>query len=181
MRIDPSLIDPGEKLLWSGRPDPVRFALGKSIGTFFFGIPFFAFSLFWIYLALTLAPQDSWGRYFWLFGIPFLLAGAAMLLSPAWMFYCAHHTTYLLTNKRAIIAAGGAKPHRLSVPLAGITAIDACPFSDDHGSIVFKEIIVKSSEGGETVQQEGFIAIPELARVERILRSAIDRSRGATT
>jgi hypothetical protein len=178
MTIDPRLLDPGEKLLWSGKPNPLRYALGKSITAAIFGAFFLSISLLWIYIAAMAGSKSSnpSNAYFWLLGIPFLAVGAAMIFSPVWEFYCAIRTTYLVTNKRAIIATSGIIPHRLSVPLSRIGTIDARPYADDHGAIIFKEVIVRHSEGGETIHQDGFIAIPELSCVEKILRRAVEQA-----
>jgi hypothetical protein len=98
-----------------------------------------------------------------------------MLLAPIWAFHRALHTTYLVTSKRAIATTSGIMPHLSSVPLASISVVDARPFADDHGSIVFKETVTKGHEGEEIIHQEGFIAIPKLAHVAHLLRTAVDR------
>jgi len=164
MTIDASLIDPDERLLWSGKPGPVRYALGESIGAFVVGAFFLLFTWGWTSIAMmTGIHTNSLGAiFFWPMAILFLALGAAMLGSPFWYLYQAFCTTYLLTNKRAIVAVSGIRSHRLSVPLSSIGAIDARPYSDDHGSIIFKEVVVKHfGEGGqvmgESIYHEGFI------------------------
>jgi len=47
--IDAFLTDPGEQLIWQGKPYPARYALRKAAYSFPVGIFFFGFSLFWIY------------------------------------------------------------------------------------------------------------------------------------
>jgi hypothetical protein len=181
MTIDASLIDPDERLLWSGKPGPVRYALGEGIGPFVVGAFVLLFAWGWISIGTMtgIHANSSTAIFFWPVAILFLALGAAMLASALWHLYKAFRTTYFLTNKRAIVAVSGIRPHRLSVPLGSINAIDARPYCDDHGSIIFKEEIVKHvGEGGqvvgESIYHEGFIAIPDLAGVERILRRAID-------
>src|SRR5262245_1821880 len=103
--IDPSLIDPGEQLIWQGKPYPIRYALRKAAYTFPFGIFFFGFSLFWIYGAYMAGNKatNQVGFAFWMFGIPFVIVGACMVLSPAWYLFRATTTTYALTDQRVII------------------------------------------------------------------------------
>jgi hypothetical protein len=168
-----SLIDSDERLLWSGKPGPVRYALGEGFGPFVFGALLLALSS--VPMSIAAHASGSAMLYVCLVAMPFLALGAAMSASPLWHLYKAFRTTYLLTNRRAIVVVSGVRPHRLIVPLDSINAIDARPYRDDHGSIIFKEEISKDPEtGGETIQHEGFIAIPDLAGVERILRRAID-------
>jgi hypothetical protein len=180
MRTDRSPLDPDETLIWSGRPNAMRYTLAESLLLFVLGFFLAFFSWGWISLTAMTDERagDHWVRHAWLTGIPFVAMSAALLLSPAWILYRSLHTTYLVTNKRAIVDTRGLRPHRLSVPLANIGAVDARPFADDHGSIVLKEVISKGVEtGAEIVHQQGFIAVSDLARVERILVEAIDRSR----
>ena len=173
MTIDPSLIAPDEKLLWSGKPNPLRYALGESIGPFFIGLFFFVAALIWFDVTA------SAGHYLWLGGILLLAISAAPLASPFWQFYRARCTSYLLTDERAVIAVSGMRPYRFSVLLSEIGAIDARVYSDDAGAIIFKEVITKDPEtGGETIEHEGFIAISDLAGAVRVLRQAIDRPPG---
>jgi hypothetical protein len=170
MTIDLSFVAPDEKLIWSAKPSPLRYALGETILTFVLGAFFFLISLIWIHVATLI------GSYFWLLGIPFVAIGAALLASPFYAFYRARCTTYLLTNKRAIVAVSGIAPRQFSVSLSSIDTIDARAYSDDHGAIILKEVITKDAEsGGETIEHEGFIAIPDVAGVARIIKQAIDR------
>jgi hypothetical protein len=170
MTIDLSSLCQGEKLIWSGKPSPLRYALGETILTSVLGTFFLLMSLIWVHVASLV------GGYLWLLGIPLVAIGAALLATPLYAFYRARCTTYLLTNKRAIIAISGIAPRQFSVPLSDIDTIDARPYSDDHGAIILKEVITKDAEsGGEIIEHEGFIAIPDLAGVVRIIKQAIDQ------
>ena len=54
---------------------------------FLFGIPFFGFAVFWTTMAEEFSSGDDvLTNIFPLFGIPFLVAGACMLLYPAWAY-----------------------------------------------------------------------------------------------
>jgi hypothetical protein len=169
-------IDRGERLLWSGRPDPLPYTIRVGRHAFLFGLVFFGFSLFWTHGAMTEGAkvQALGGVPFWLLGVPFVIVGACLVLSPFWHFYRALRTTYALTDKRALTAISGPYARRFSVPLSQIRFVDVRPSDDGSGDIYFKETVVSDSEG-QTTRREGFIAISELDRVDQLLRKTIER------
>ena len=84
-----------ETLLWLDQPIPKLFTK-KTTSGFLFGIPWTAFSVFWMFGAL----QGS--IWFGLFGLPFVLIGLGMLSSPWWSKRNVQYTVYVITDKRAI-------------------------------------------------------------------------------
>jgi hypothetical protein len=112
----------------------------------------------------------------WLFGIPFMLVGAGMLISPLWHFWRGLRTAYVLTSKRAIIAIAGPFARQFSVPLDQIRFVDTRPSTGGGGSILFKETAATDGEGGTTISREGFVAIADVSRVDQLLRQAIERT-----
>jgi hypothetical protein len=179
--IDASLIDPGEQLIWQGNPAPARYALRKAAYTFPVGIFFFAFSLFWIYGAYTSGNKASsqLGFSFWMFGIPFVIVGACMVLSPVWYLFRATTTTYALTDRRAIIDIGGPFPRRTSIPLNQIPFVDVRSSNEGPGHVLFREATSYYGSGARMTQRDGFVAIADAAKVGQMLRSAIQRSTDA--
>jgi hypothetical protein len=175
--IDPTLIDPGEQLIWSGNPYPVRYALRKAAFPFLFGTVFFGFSLFWIYVAHMAAGNatNQLGLPFWMFGIPFVIVGACFVLSPAWQFFRAVHTTYVLTNRRTITDISGPFPRRTSVPLRQIPFVDVRASAEGAGHVLFQEPTISYHNMG-MMQRDGFIAVAKAARLGQLRRSAIDKS-----
>ncbi len=93
------ILDPGEKILWQGRPDgQVAFKIGH-IFTFIFGLFFAGFAVFWMVMA------SQAGGFFWMFGLIHFGVGVSLSIGPP--FYSAwkrRHTWYSLTNKRGFIA-----------------------------------------------------------------------------
>src|SRR5687767_12779243 len=75
-------LDPDERLLWVGQSLPGHMAR-RAIPLVFFGIPFTAFALFWMFMAsgwmFVGGPQDYGMCFFFscfpLFGIPFIIIG----------------------------------------------------------------------------------------------------------
>jgi len=177
--IDASLIDPGERLIWSGNPYPTRYSIRKGGYPFLFGIFFFGFSLFWIHGAYTAESKaaNQLGFPFWMFGIPFVIVGAGMVLSPAWYFFRAVKTTYALTDRRAITDVSGPFPRRASVPLTQMPFVDVRASAQGPGTVLFREAL--ASYNKSMLQTDGFIAIPDAARVGQMIRSAIEAAGGS--
>jgi hypothetical protein len=174
MTIDPSLHDRGEKVLWWAHPEPLMYAFKKSWQTFLFGIPFFAFAIFW-------TSKASVGGTFALFGIPFLAIGLGMVLSPLWHYFRGTRATYALTDRRAVIDIAGFMPRRISVPLSEVEFIDMRARDSGSGDVYFKETISRGSSRSQFVNREGFVAVADAKRVESLLRNAVDASRRPVT
>jgi hypothetical protein len=179
--IDPSLIDPGEQLIWQGKPYAGRSALRKAAYTFPFGIFFFGFSLFWIHGAYMAQDKatSQFGFPFWLFGIPFVIVGACMVLAPAWHFFRATATTYALTDRRAIMDVSGPFPRRTSIALTQMPFVEVRGSADGPGHVFFQEATPYYRSGAGMTQRDGFIAIADAAKVGEMLRGAIQRSTDA--
>lgn len=165
-----SLLDRGERLIWAGRPVPLKFALRKG-GIFrsLFGLAFSAISI-----SFVMGAQKSGGSTStWLYGIPFVLIGAYIVLSPVWYFLEGRGTRYALTDRRAIIDTRGFSKRRLSVPLTHMRFVEVVQGETGPGDVIFKEETVR---GGELVvtNRDGFIAIANALEVERKFRGAID-------
>src|SRR5215831_7374946 len=102
-------LDPGERILWSGFPAPGALAR-RVLPMTLFGIPFTAFSVFWVWQTLSITrhgPQAP-GPLFLLplFGLPVLFVGLGVMASPIWVYLAAKSTVYAVTEKRALIIAG---------------------------------------------------------------------------
>ena len=165
-----------EEIAWIGQPIP-RFFTKQSVPTFLFGIPFTAFSIFWMVSAYSMSDGSSG---FFLFGIPFLLVGSSFLLSPFWLKRIAKRSYYVLTNQRALLMMGG---------LFGGTANNIRSFypnqlndlrrtqkSDGSGDLIFTVDISHTSEGHRS-KDVGFLAIAEVKAIEDAVRQLIENSK----
>jgi hypothetical protein len=123
---------PGERLLWSGRPDPaVRFTSGD-LFLVPFGIMFFAFSLFWE-AAVIFGGAPF---FFMLWGIPFVAMGGYMLFGRfVYKRRTKLRTMYGLTNERILIAVT-ARSRRES-PIKGIETGITRSRDGSHVSVTF--------------------------------------------
>ena len=143
--------------------------------TFLFGLLFFGFSLFWVHGA-----TNQSGLPFALFGAPFVVVGLGLVLSPLWHFVRGRRAAYLLSDRRAVIDISGFLPKRISVPLSQVRFVELKSSSSGFGDVIFREIVTSSGEGS-SVMRDGFMAVAEADRVERLLRTAIDKSGRAGT
>ena len=89
-------LQPGERILWEGRPEPGGLLDVSRPGEMVFGLAFIAFSLFW----MTRAMEQG---AFWLFGLPFLGIGMKLAFWRAYQPRLrAKFARYTLTDRRAI-------------------------------------------------------------------------------
>lgn len=103
MEIKPSLgryLQPGEQVLWTGRPDPRVGIGGSEVVVIFFGILFIGFAVFWD-IGAGLLGGAPW--YFLLIGLVFTAVGVYMVIGwPVRVRYVRAHTRYVITDRRAI-------------------------------------------------------------------------------
>jgi hypothetical protein len=167
------LLDPGERLIWSGKPGPLRYALNRGIFSFLFGLVFFGFAIFW-----TINAADQSSALFVFFGIPLLVFGLGFVLSPIWQFIRGGRSIYALTDRRAVIDISKVFPRRVSVPLSQIRLIEVRRSATGFGDVLFREI-ASSVSYGNSISRDGFIAIAEVDHVDQLLRSVIEKGTAA--
>lgn len=93
------LLDPGERIVWQGRPDTAVVWTARSIPTMLFGVVFAGFALFWMIMASE-APGN-----FWMFGLIHFAVGVGLIIGPTfWSAYRRRNSWYTLTDRRAFIA-----------------------------------------------------------------------------
>ncbi len=95
---------PNEHVYWTGNPDPRVWFRARDIPVVIFGLIFTAFAVFWESSAISMGAPTFFA--FW--GIPFILVGLytafGRLAHRAWQ---RRHTTYVLTDQRALAVTGG--------------------------------------------------------------------------
>jgi len=180
-------LDSGETVLWSGQPRPRLFTI-QSIALFLFGLPWMAFSVFWVVMASGIvsgfgghtsgyhgspAPFGFFPLIFPLFGLPFVLVGVWMLSSPYWIWRKALKTVYAVTGKRALILEPnwhGSITVR-SIPPAHLADRTRTQNRDGSGDLIFTHLTTVSSSGeeGTTTQTVGFAGIPDVKAVDDLL------------
>lgn len=150
----------GEKAVWTERPAPLARAKSKIL-IFLFGIPFFGFAIFWTSMA-----AQSGEVFFPLFGIPFLLVGAGLLLSPVWSYVEAKNwLVYAITDQRILIIRTFPMHKVETFAPSDITKAERTTRADGSGNVIFAEDVRQGRRGTYTVPR-GFYGVPEAKRVE---------------
>ena len=93
------ILDPGERILWQGRPD-AQLAIGVAeVMGGLFGLAFAGFALLWMIIAAM------GGGFFWTFGLLHFGVGLGIAFGPPlWSVHRRRRTWYTLTDRRAFIA-----------------------------------------------------------------------------
>ena len=171
-------LDPGEGLLWSRAPSPGRMAL-SALPAMAFGVPFSAFSIFWMTMAHSMTSHSPMPggafNFFPLFGTPFLLVGLGMLTSPLWAYLGAGRIQYAVTNKRAIIVSGLLSTSVKSFVYSEIHDVQRVERADGSGDVYFASRDVATQRGGIVHQKIGFLGIPDVRTVEQLIRSHLQQ------
>jgi hypothetical protein len=95
-------LEPGEDVLWSGRPRPYVFIL-RAMPAMFFGATWSILGAWWYHGAM-LAPWDGWWKLVPNLSLPFIAAGWSFFFYPINLGKRARRTWYLVTNRRVMIA-----------------------------------------------------------------------------
>jgi hypothetical protein len=167
----------GERMVWAGQPSP-RAAMTGGWAIWLFAVPWTAFALFWEATAvgalLRNAPRprgDGFGPAFMvLWGIPFVLLGLAMLLSPFWLARQARRSVYVLTDKRLALLRSGFRGTTVrSVWPAELLAIERTEAADGSGTLKLDFGTGKDKDGDSVQRLETIRGIPEVRKLERLL------------
>ena len=174
-------LQPGETITWAGQPKPRMFNL-QTVPMVLFSIPWTAFAIFWVVMAyhgtskdLSLGP----GRFFPLFGVPFILIGLGMFSAPWWMRRRMRRTIYLVTNRRAIIFQRGFSITTRSFTPEQVQSLTKRVRADGSGDIIFTGVVpVSAVNAGNAAAftQMGFFGIPDVKAVESLLLKLTGKS-----
>jgi len=166
-------LEPGERLLWTGQPDP-RQPARAAIPAVLFGIPWTLFSIFWVAMAAGAMSHSNIGLLGWgfpLFGVPFVLVGFGMLSSPYWAARSATNTAYAITDRRAITLTLKNKGRHVDqwVP-QNVSDLERTEKANGSGNLTLLKRMGKDSDGDACVNKKEFFGIPDVRRVERLIR-----------
>ena len=168
-----------ERILWQVRPAASRLIRASS-STFFFGVPFFSFSVFWTIGACggfkgsgLRGFRDGMPPWFpLLWGSMFMIPGACMLLSPLWAWWVARHTIYTITDRRAIIIE--ALFRRKIQSFIGVHRRNTVRHENSrgYGDIIFEREAIKGGKGQTFYRDVGFLGLADVKAVEQILHDS---------
>ena len=169
-----SELEGGERIDWAGKPVPALFAF-RSVPILLFAIPWTAFSLFWIAGAsgFEVPSFKETADFFPLFGLPFLLIGLAMLSAPLLGLRNAKKTAYVLTNKRAIIFAGGFSTTIRSFDSTRLRDLRRKQRANGTGDLIFERRLSLDADGDRQTTDHGFLAIANVKEVEGMVRKLV--------
>lgn len=159
------ILDPGEEIVWQGRPDARVAIRAGNIAGFVFGLAFAGFALFWMVMA------SQAGGFFWAFGLIHFSVGLGLAFGAVfWGAWVRRHTWYTLTDRRAFIATDLPMRGRTlkSYPIAAETPLDFAPGPPDS---VFFGAEFRTTKNGTSRRQIGFERISDGAEVYRLLRN----------
>jgi len=169
-------LEPHESIRWVGQPRPNTSSLIIScLVVFLFAIPWTAFAVFWTYGVLGYKIPDLRAGFqpeylFALFGVPFILVGLGLLLSPFWIWRTALKKVYLITNKRAIAFEGANTTTIRSFEPQQLAKIYRRENNDGTGDVVIVVRSWKDSDGDSQKEEVGFLAISNPKQVETLLK-----------
>lgn len=169
-------IGPSERLLWADKPLSRMRHAQSLMPKALLGVPFLGFALFWTYSASGLLrqgpfpPEDWIDLFFPMFGIPFILVGAGMLLSPVWAAVRARWMIYAVTNKRLIIKQTFPLNKVRSWQISQIDTLDRRGPAEGIGDLIFAEEVRVNHLRGESIKKIGFWGIEDPKRLEDEIR-----------
>jgi hypothetical protein len=160
----------GEKLVWKGAPEPGMKFRTSDIFITFFGLFFFGFSVFWMFMTWEMETPI----YFTLFGTPFVLVGAYLVVGRFfWEAYRRGRTDYTLTDRRAIIRVDAFGRSQKTVTLQDLDEVMLEERNDGLGTIVFgRDITTGSGDDRHTSRAPRFDFIKDAARVYQMVEKA---------
>jgi len=171
-------LQPGERLLWHGRPGALGLARTR-LGVLVFGLVWLAGCGAALRAELaTAAGQGAAGLGSALFIGMFVLLGVGMVLGAPFALLQAHWIAYGITDRRALTVDRTPLTGRVrSVLVAAIGGVERRERGADRGDLLFLVEQRESSEGGSFKVKAGFLAIPDLRRAEaEMLRLAATRT-----
>jgi hypothetical protein len=134
-------LQPGEKILWAGAPNPNAVFTGSDVFQIPFSLFFFGFSLFWFIGAWTATrgSDESTANAFPFFGIPFMVIGFYMLIGR--FFYKRwrnKRTIYAVTDRNiAVLSQSPFGSTLKTVDVASLQELQQEVKGDGRGSIIF--------------------------------------------
>lgn len=171
----------GERIQWLGQPKPSA-AFRSATPVWLMGVPWSALT-FTIFGALVLAvffgkapvrviPQWEYAAMgaALIFTGAFALVGLGMLLAPIWAWWKARHTVHVITDKRLATLTTGRSTRIRSVLPHQLLRFERKERADHSGSLRIVTGYAKDSDGDRTEFSEDLVGIPDVSKVEQLLR-----------
>lgn len=172
----------GEQLLWSGRPRQGVFLRLSDALVIPFSLAWAGFAVFWTVMA------SSSGGAFGLFGIPFVIVGAYIVVGRFFADAAARaRTIYAVTDRRLLVVRTGARRRVQSVDLANLGSLELKEQAGGRATIVFgsppgafgafsSAPVPPGWPGASMAQRPTFDSVEDGRLVYEIIRDASHRS-----
>jgi hypothetical protein len=167
----------GERILWSGQPNPNK--LYAAFGMWLFAIPWTVFALFWEGMASMMlwnpgtktpdAISYTFGIVFPLFGLPFVATGFYMLAMPFKAISKAKRTVFAMTDRRVMSVTADKSRETTSVMLDQMGPFKVKAGSDGYGSLSIQTGTSIDSDGDRTTETFLIAGVPDVTRLEGLL------------
>lgn len=172
---------PGETLIWEGRPAPGFRNILQSLFLTAFGTPFLGAGLVTSGMGLgyLFGLVEAWhvglGIILTAFGIPFIAVGAGMVFGP-WLHEYLRPTRvrYALTDRNGYVASRMWKRTMDVLPIRKSTRIETEEHRDGTMSVWFHFEHRLDSNGDRQTDRKGFECLRDGHEVYRLLRSRLN-------
>jgi hypothetical protein len=160
-----------ETLLWSGRPDPLLYALSNIGAATIAAIVFLAaLAIFGgAVVAGLFRPELSGGSAFAaaFFTVPLVMVSGTTVAAPMRRYREAKRLAYGLTDRRAIILRGGERSRIVEMPAASLSRFRKIDHGRDKATIVFTRPDAHVDESREQAlpRRQSFIGIANAQRL----------------
>ncbi len=170
----PAILEPGEQVLWWGRPVISRYVRSGPWTLVAFAVLWLAFSIFWeAGVVASGAPLlvDLWG-------VPFILIGLYMLFGRYFVLvWRARRTIYAVTDRRILIVGGAFGVKVTEIRLGSLPSVTVDQDLSGVGTITFgtpspMAPYRRAGYPGGPDDAPGFVAIDRPSEVARIIDQA---------
>jgi len=171
-----SELQPHERILWSGQPDPSRMAR-KNIVPFLVGLGFFTLPTIALVSSLNKGEFDVFSADVIAAALFFAVFGAIGLLtmfSPLWAWRIARKTIYAITSSRVLILK--VKPFTSAYDVIVHDRADLYSVSRKQRANGSGDLLLDGHQGANIIDNHSFIGIPDVRNVERILTTMRDEN-----
>lgn len=165
-------LDPEEKLLWIGEPNPIRMVVSM-LHIFAFCLPFTAFAIFFMWKEITSAGELRPDNMFFLLFIMLGLGGTAL---PFLGFFVARKTIYVITTRRVLVITEARTRRVASYSDEDIGHIERNERADGSGNLTFAQRIKTNRKGRQYIEKIELIGIPNVRTVENLLRTTFKKN-----
>jgi hypothetical protein len=160
-----AFLEPGERLLWHGRPDTNRL-VRRQYGWCFFAGAFFGLSLIWTWA--------SWqrGTVVSIFvGLLIAVGGLAVVIAKAREILNARTTRYFVSDRRAVVVNGNPGTLTESFGPDEIGVIEVRPVKDALNDVLFNREPRLRGYRGVSTEGTGFYGLADPAAARRALET----------